>query len=1067
MKLNESTIWIDEKDLVQDPEFISKSESELNPVALESIISDERAGLFETNRRDFLKVLGFGISAATLASCEIPVKKAIPYVIKPDTIIPGIANYYASSFVNGGDYCPILVKTREGRPIKIEGNASSSISKGGTNARVQAAVLSLYDYNRIKQASKINQSQLVESNWNDVDAEIKSALAASSKIRIVSNTLMSPTAQKAIGEFIAKYPGAKHISYDAISSSALLDATMQCFGERVIPEYRFDLADTIVSFNADFLGTWISPIEYAAQYAKRRTIQLDNIKNMSHHVQVESHMSLSGSNADNRILVKPSEQGAAIAHLYNEIATKTGATAIATPELNDKAKATIKKLAETLLSQKSKSIIVCGNNNIGDQILVFAINNLLGNIGTTLNFNAASYQRKGNDNELFQLLTEMKSSTIDTVIIWNANPCYELPFAAEFSEAMANVKTKISLNTTLDETTALCNYAAPDHHILESWGDVEAKRGAFSLIQPTINPIFSTRQAAHSLLTWTGSTNINQSAEQPYYEYLKKNWQEKFYTANNMNSGFQLFWDETLHNGVYEMQMPSKDLSFKGDVQMAANKISKPAASALEISFFESVSIGSGNYAGNPWLQEMPDPVTRCAWGNYLMVPISFDGDRRFINFNNINENGEQVEIAISGNKSKVAVVKQFGQMQGTVAIALGYGRTSAGDCGTGVGTNFYFACKWVDGYIQYYNTEVEVSNSLGSIEKHFACVQHHHTLGVTATEKSSGNIINADEAALVDDAFKGITKGYQGSLTDRSILRHSHLNEVEAKIDALKEEREKFQKLNSYTLYSGHDYNYNSGHHWGMHVDLNACIGCGTCTIACMAENNVPVVGKKEISRHHEMAWLRIDRYYYGDVENPNVVYQPMMCQHCNNAPCENVCPVNATNHSSEGLNQMAYNRCVGTRYCANNCPYKVRRFNWYDYTTADLFPVNQFNIAGEKTQPYYSDNLVRMVLNPDVTVRSRGVIEKCSFCVQRIQEGKLNAKRDDRILHDNDVKTACQTACPTNAITFGDMNNKEGVLFKKIQNPLNYIVLEEINAKSVVNYTMKVNNRDVKFDA
>jgi Fe-S-cluster-containing dehydrogenase component len=1063
MKQKETSVWIDEQDLTQNPEFLSKLESELSPVALESVLEDERAGLLETNRRDFLKVLGFGIGAATLASCEIPVKKAIPYVIKPDAIVPGIANYYASSFVNGGDYCSILVKTREGRPIKIEGNAASAISKGGTNARVQASVLSLYDYNRIKSPAKNNQGELTESDWKSIDEEIKVALGAGSKIRILSSTQMSPTALKAVSEFTAKYPDAKHIMYDAISSAALLDATEHCYGERVLPEYHFDKADIIVSFNADFLGTWISPIEYAAQYVKRRSLDPESASVMSRHIQIESHMSLTGSNADNRVLVKPSEQSAAIAQLYNELSGKMGGTTIQISSINDKAKAAISKIAESLLDAKGKSLVVCGNNNLGDQILCHAINHLLNNLGHTISFDRPSYQRKGSDSHLSQLISDMKSSSVDTLIIWNANPCYDSPLASEFAAAIANVKTKISCNTLLDETAILCNYLCPDHHILESWGDVEIKRGSFSFIQPAINPIFNTRQTAHSLLIWSDSKNISSQEDQAYYEYLKKSWKEKHAQSSAANKDFQLFWDEIIHNGVYEDPGSSKSVQFKGDVNFAAGKLSKPSAAVVEISFFESIAIGAGHYATNPWLQEMPDPVTRCAWGNYLMTPVSFDGDRRYVPTYNIKEDGEEIEMTIGGLKSRVAAVKQFGQMPGTVSIALGYGRKHAGDCGTGIGFDFFPACKFVEGYVQYYNAELELSNSTGKIEKNFACVQHHHTMGVTAIEKSSGQKFNADEAALVDDAFKGD----QGSLTDRTIIRHSHVKDLKENIEKLKKERKHHQKLNSFTLYPSHDYKYNSGHHWGMHVDLNACIGCGTCTIACMAENNVPVVGKKEVARHHEMSWLRIDRYYYGDVDNPNVVYQPMMCQHCNSAPCENVCPVNATNHSSEGLNQMAYNRCVGTRYCANNCPYKVRRFNWYDYTTADLFPVNQFNIASEKSQPFYSDNLVRMVLNPDVTVRSRGVIEKCSFCVQRIQEGKLNAKKEDRQLNDNDVKTACQTACPTNAITFGDMNNKEGNLSKKLESPLNYIALEEINVRSVVNYTMKINNRSENLDA
>ena len=425
--------------------------------------------------------------------------------------------------------------------------------------------------------------------------------------------------------------------------------------------------------------------------------------------------------------------------------------------------------------------------------------------------------------------------------------------------------------------------------------------------------------------------------------------------------------------------------------------------------------------------------------------------------------------MKISGETYRLPVIQQFGQMEGTVAVAFGYGRTSGGACATASGVDLNASIPFVDGRAQYYTSGIEVSRKKGE-EDHFAAVQYHHTMGVTA-ENKKGDVINADETTLAP-GYGNIFSGFQGSLVKRSIIRHAHVDNLEEAVfgdKGLVHEREHHEGLNKETLYPYNEYvaeKYSQGHHWGMHVDLNACTGCGACTVSCMAENNVPVVGKKQVARHQEMTWLRIDRYYYGDVDNPNVVYQPMMCQHCDNAPCENVCPVNATNHSSEGLNQMTYNRCIGTRYCANNCPYKVRRFNWLDYTTADLFPANQVNVANEEI-PYGADNLTRMVLNPDVTVRSRGVIEKCSFCVQRIQQGKLTAKVEKRQLQDHDVKTACQTACPTGAITFGDRNNKKGDLYKKFESPLNMIVLEEINVRSSVQYTMKVNNRDESFDA
>jgi molybdopterin-containing oxidoreductase family iron-sulfur binding subunit len=468
---------------------------------------------------------------------------------------------------------------------------------------------------------------------------------------------------------------------------------------------------------------------------------------------------------------------------------------------------------------------------------------------------------------------------------------------------------------------------------------------------------------------------------------------------------------------------------------------------------------------------EMPDPITRAVWGNYLMFPIVFDGNRRFdgwgpfagLNQSEYKGHADVVGFTVNGKESELTGIRQFGQMHGTVALAVGYGRTVAGNCGENVGINAFEMCSIdANGNTQYYSAKVDVKGFVKE-DHEFACVQYHHTFGVTgSTDAEPDKTINLDEQAMMT-----VGVGIQGEITDRSIIYKSNLDELPDLTKKIHEFREEAEHLNQQTLYPYEEYLetvYGQGHHWGMHVDMNACIGCGACQVACVAENNVPVVGKYEVFRHHEMTWMRIDRYFYGDYENPKTVYQPMMCQHCDNAPCENVCPVAATNHSSEGLNQMAYNRCIGTRYCANNCPYKVRRFNWMDYTTADLFGGNEPKINGEET-PFYADNLTRMVLNPDVTVRSRGVMEKCSFCVQRIQEAKLVAKRETRMLRDGDVKSACQTSCPTGAITFGDINIKDSAINKALENPLNYQVLEEINVRPSVTYSAVVTNSSDKL--
>jgi len=1060
MKDRNAGIWIGDKDLNKEIGYmqLADEQSRVRPDETPEEL-DQDSGL-QSNRRDFLRYMGFGVGAATLAaSCKTPVRKALPYLIKPDSIVPGIANYYASSYVDGGDYCSILVKTREGRPIKIEGNSMSPVTHGGTSARAQALVLSLYDTHRIQSPMVKGEQKWESSSWESLDEKLSKELTALSRIRILSNTILSPTTKKAIADFKSKYPNTESIMYDPISSAAILLANEASFGLKIIPSYHFDKANSIVSINADFLGTWISPIEYAKQYIVNRKIEEANGAKMSRHFQVESYMSLSGSNADNRILIRPSEQGAAIAYLYNAIASKSGGGFFMAPPIPEKTASALAKVADHLLSHKGTSLVVSGSNVKDEQILVNKINEILGNYGTTIDLSLPSYQRQGNETDLVKLVGDMEGGIVDAIIIMDhANPAYDYPAMQKFLDAFVKVKTRISFSGTLNETANLCNYIAPAHHLLESWGDAEPKEGILSLIQPTISPLFNTRQGELSLLKWAGIEQVNWKSDSPYYEYVKANW-----TQNYLNGSS---WDKALHDGIFYYPWTSGAIPKPANINVSDLKISQPSKTEAEISFYESVNIGSGQHANNPWLQEMPDPVTRCVWGNYLAVPVSFDGVNKFVGAYDL-ENGDQVNLGVGSNQFETPAIQQFGQLEGTLAIALGYGRSVSGPAGKNIGTNVFSFCQQADGLTQYYNTVTTVPVKSGKSEK-LACVQYHHTMGVEDIDKRTGKKINADEAATVFFTYFGLAKqGFQGSIVDRSIIRRSNLSELETFASELKAERKEFKHLNDQTLYPDYSEIYAKGHQWHMHIDLNACIGCGACAVACMAENNVPVVGKREVSRHHEMNWLRVDRYYYGDVQNPNVVFQPLMCQHCHNAPCENVCPVNATNHNSEGINQMIYNRCVGTRYCANNCPYKVRRFNWLDYTTADLWPINEpVMVEGEETA-FMSDNLTRMVLNPDVTVRSRGVIEKCTFCTQRVQEGKLNAKQEGRMLVDADVKTACQTACPTGAITFGDINNESSNVHQKYSDPLNYMVLEEVNTRPSVTYKSKIINRDESIEA
>lgn len=1083
MSKNNKKVWLGTDQLESSPEYIKATDNEIGaPEA-------EESPRLESSRRDFLKYLGFGMTAATIASCDIPVRKAIPYVTKPDSIVPGVAAYYASTFVQGGDYVPVLVKTREGRPIKIEGNSMSPITGGGTSARVQASVLGLYDTSRFDGPYRVIEGKAVSKRnhvdndgWDVIDAEIAGKMPASSRVSIVSHTVMSPSLLAAVEEFKGRFANTTLVQYDPVSSAALLDANEADFGKRAIPSYHFDKAEIIVAIGCDFLGTWVSPVQFARDYVKMRKT---SAKKMSRHVQIESAMSLTGSNADNRILVKPSEQGQAIAALYGAIVGGGNAT------LPAETKAKIEAVATALKSNRGRGLVVSGSNNLVEQQMVNAINNAIGAYGSTIATDRWSMQRKGSDKAIAKFANDLTAGSVDAVIVLDgSNPCWDNPWAGQIAESMSKAKVSISMGGAPNETSLLCAYVAPNHHYLESWGDVEAIEGELSLMQPTITPIFAsvgrhgTRQEGQSLLTWGQSAKLKADAEQPYMQFVSDTWEATAFGAQSGFTSFRSFWDSSLQDGVVTLPANAA-VVYSGSVSGQAGT----SGSGQEISFFETVNIGNGVYASNPWLQEVPDPVTRTVWGNYLTVPVKWEGGNSYTAYQDLNNEeykgkADIVTVTVNGLPLNVTAVRQFGQLPETFGLALGYGRTVTGVSGRAighdVGVNVYPWLPIKDGYVQYFADQAAVSGATDE-EKEFACVQYHHTMGLTTKDESgkmawydrrSGEIsyeepteedkqyvkpYNVDEKTIME-----IGSGMQGGLVDRSIIYQGTFAELGDLKEHISEKRSSAQHLNDQTLYPYDEYVedvYSQGHWWAMHVDLTACIGCAACEVACVAENNVPIVGKYEVFRHHEMKWLRIDRYFYGDIENPRAVYQPMMCQHCDNAPCENVCPVNASQHSDEGLNQMVYNRCIGTRYCANNCPYKVRRFNWLDYTTGDMFSSNEPSVQDEE-MAFGADNLTRMVLNPDVTVRSRGVIEKCSFCAQRLQEGKLAAKIEKRALRDSDVRTACQTACPTGAITFGDRNNKQGDVSGKLTNPLNYLTLEEVNTQPGVFYAARVHN-------
>ncbi len=972
-------------------------------------------------RRDFLKYLGFSTAAAAAAaSCEMPIKKAIPFANKPEDVVPGIAKYYATTYVQDGDTVSILAKVRDGRPIKIEGNELSPITKGGTSARVQASVLDLYDTARLRFPTIDGK----EVTFEAADAAIAASISGS--VVVLTSTVTSPSTKAVIAQFLAKYPGSKHVTYDAVSFSGMLLANEASYGVRAIPSYRFDNAKAIVSLGADFLGTWLSPVEFARQYAVGK--KLDEQKPaMSKHIHFESVASLTGSNADEKYLHRPSEIGAIAAALLSAV-NGLEITGIADAKLKEG----IEKAAKALIANKGAALVVAGSNDVNIQIIVNAINNAVGAGGSTINWAETTNTRAGVDGEFAQLVNDMNAGAVGTLLIHGANPVYSWFDADKVKTGLTKVKTVVSFATKMDETADLCKFVLPDHHFLESWGDAEAKTGHFSFIQPTIYPLFKTRQWQDSLLKWSGSS-------EDYLTNLKNFWSAKL--------GGVAGWDKALQDGIFTTATGALSAGSFRDAAVAAAVNAAVAAKKggkVELVLYEKIGIGAGQGASNPWLQELPDPVTRATWDNYVIVSPAMAKTLLNIDINNngqadayeVNPPKPVVKVTVGGKSLELPALIIPGTHPDTIGIAVGYGRSEKlGKSADGVGKNAYILASLNGASVNFSHADVTVA---ATGEKYPVALTQTHSRYDTA----------------------------QGNRTE--VMKEITLAEYKHNPTEIRDEREAelkpwggIEKFESQgTIYPVFD---RPGIKWGMSVDLNTCNGCGACVVACNAENNVSVVGKPEVLRGHEMHWLRIDRYYSGDMDNPNVVFQPLMCQHCDNAPCENVCPVAATNHSSEGLNQMTYNRCIGTRYCANNCPYKVRRFNWADYTGADSFGDNQRGIVNDVVMDM-NDDLTRMVLNPDVTVRSRGVIEKCSFCVQRLQEGKLKAKRDSRPMVDSDIKVACQQACPTNAITFGNANSKESAItLARVENPnRQFYVLEMLHVMPNVTYMAKVRNSD-----
>jgi molybdopterin-containing oxidoreductase family iron-sulfur binding subunit len=980
-------------------------------IPVEDFLGDAEKNESSTSRRDFLKLLGFSTAAVTLAACEAPVIKTIPYVVKPHEIIPGVPNYYASTYFDGYDFASVLVKTREGRPIKIDPNPAAG-DLGKTNARAQASVLSLYDNDKVKQPKLDGKDETFDKVDDFVIKGLEEAKASGKRIVLLSHSFASPTFKKLFAEFKAKYPTAELVTYDAIPYAASLDAAQEVFGQRALPVYDLKGSELVVAFQADFLGEY-NAASLETSYAAARKPGASMLR----HIQVESNMSLTGANADSRHRLKPSAVNKTLVEVYNAIVGGGSSDKLAS------------EIAKELLAKGSKAVVFADGSK-GAQVLAHLINQKLGSVAFT---GKANFLKEFDKARFQEFLGWLNSGQVGVLITNNVDPIYSHHKGQDFKKSLTKVPYVIAVADKKNEMYKAAKAVIPVANWLESWGDIEPQTGVYTLMQPTIQKIYKSRQIEESLLVWKNGKN---NAANNYYDYLK---------ANSASLLGGTSFNKALYNGIVASANATTLSYAGGNAAQAVTELGNFKASDLELVLYTKTSIGDGTQANNPWLQELPDPLTRMSWDNYLTISPK-DAERLGIE-NDLNArmqlDGSIVNLTVNGvTIENVPVFIQPGQADGSVGLALGYGKKNSGAT----------ADTGVNAYPLFDGSNLAVSNV--KIEK---TGESHEFAGIQLQNTLMGRYDIAKEVPLTEYLNVAFDDEHHG--WNKPLEYHTISGALPA------------GKIDLWDAFDDTD-----GPHFNLSVDLNSCTGCGACIIACQAENNVPVVGKEEIRMSRDMYWLRIDRYYSAkekietkegverglnvpnlyDIliepnESPDVIFQPVMCQHCNHAPCETVCPVAATSHSKQGQNHMAYNRCIGTRYCANNCPYKVRRFNWFTYNLNDRFDFNQNNDLG------------RMVLNPDVVVRTRGVMEKCSLCIQKTQATILNAKKENRKVTDGEFKesVACASACSTGSLTFGDMNDKESEVRKLYSSNRRYHLLEEIGTKPNVFYHTKVRNR------
>ena len=943
------------------------------------------------SRRDFLKLMTASMALAGLSACvKQPLQPIVPYVRQPNEVTLGIPLFFASAMPFGAYAAPVLVESHEGRPTKIEGNPEHPASLGGSCVFSQASILDMYDPDRAQIITYLGELD----TWSNFTIALKGALNSQNAIRgaglrILSGPTSSLTMASLMDQVQSAFPESKWIQWEPVNRDNVNAGAKQAFGEYAETRYDFSKADVILSLDSDFLSSCFPGfLYYARQFAMRHVP--DETGKMSRFYSIHSTPTNTAGKADDRLPVRGSE----IEGITRAIAAGVGAGGGGNASLNPDQQKFVTALVKDLQANKGRAVVVPGDNQPpAVHALAHAINHALDAHGNTVIFTENVMVKPADQTAaLKDLVGEMNAGKVDVLIITGSNPVYGAPVNFGFADAMNKVPLRIQHGLQHDETTELVHWHINGTHYLEEWGDVRAFDGTASIVQPLIAPLYNGKSAYEFVYSLIGSS------ETSGYDLVRKTWQGK------MGGDFETAWRKALNDGfIPNTALPAKTVTPKGGDIPASQSVN---ANAMEVIFRPDPLIYDGSRANNAWLQETPKPVMNFCWVNGVLISPNQAKHSGL-------ETGDIIEIDVNGRKGKGPIWPQPGHPDNAITVFLGYGRPKSGNVGRDVGFDAY---------------KLRSSDAPSFAE-------------VTIKKVDSGYVFAHPQGFQYID-FSDLPPGKSDPLYARHVVRKATLEEFIKNPDFAHEGVE--APSPEMTLYPNYQYTELK---WGMAIDMNKCIGCKTCILACQAENNIPVVGKEQTTRGRQMQWLRVDVYYEGGTENPNIYYQPVPCMQCENAPCEVVCPVGATVHSTEGLNDMIYNRCVGTRYCSNNCPYKVRRFNFLLFQDWDT--------------PQF-----KMMRNPEVSVRSRGVMEKCTYCIQRIANGRITAERENRWPRDGEIITACQQACPAGAIYFGNLNDPNSQVVKIKRSQRNYALLEDLNTRPRTTHLAVVVNRNPEIE-